>query len=52
MTQVFIKILASLITEKLFRELMAAGLELIINHTDTECDNKMLEPIIKALKGE
>lgn len=45
-------ILVSIATEKLFRELLAAGLEQVITHTDTKVDDAMLTPIIKALRGD
>lgn len=52
MAQLLMKILVSLATEKLFRELMANGLELVKSHTATDVDDKLLEPVIKALRGE
>ena len=48
MAQIIIKIIASLVTEKLFRELLANGLEVIIKHTDNDIDNQMVGPIVKA----
>lgn len=52
MAQVILKILASLVTEKLFREVMAGGLEILIESTDNTYDDKVIRPVIKALRGE
>jgi hypothetical protein len=52
LAQILMKIAVSLATEKVIRELLAAGLEQVKNHTDTKIDDEMLSPIIKALKGE
>lgn len=50
--QILFKIVMSLATEKVIRALLANGLEQVVNHTDSPVDNTMVEPIIKALRGE
>lgn len=50
--KILFNIIISLATEKLFRELIAVGLDQISKHTNTPVDNELLAPIIKALKGE
>ena len=53
--QVVLKILFNIIvglaTEKVFRALIATGLEQIKLHTDTKVDDAILEPIIAALRS-
>lgn len=44
------KIAFSLLTEALFKELAANSLEIIVDKTETDIDNKLLEPVIKALR--
>lgn len=48
--KILFNIIISLATEKLFRELIAAGLEQVINHTDTKVDDAMVRPIIDSLR--
>lgn len=50
--QLLLKIALSLATEKVARELIAAGLEQIKLHTENKIDDAVLEPVIKALRGE
>jgi hypothetical protein len=49
--KMLLNILIGICTEKLFRQLLAAGLEQVINHTDTTVDNALIEPVVKALRG-
>lgn len=49
---ILLKIFASLVTEKLFKEVMANGLEIVIKMTSTDIDNKLLQPVIDALRGK
>jgi hypothetical protein len=50
--QILFKILISLATEKVFRELIATGLDQITKHTNTPIDNEIAAPIIAALRGD
>lgn len=50
--QILVKIGMSLLTEAVIRQLLAAGLEQVVTHTDTQIDNEMLTPVIKALRGQ
>lgn len=52
MANIFIKIALSLMTESLIKALLANGLEVIKNKTETDIDNALLDPVIKALRGE
>jgi len=50
--QILMKLLLSLATEKVIRELVATGLDQITRHTATPVDDEMARPIIAALRGE
>lgn len=46
----FFAIAVSLVTEEVFKALIANALEEIAKCTETKIDNNMLAPIIKALR--
>ena len=50
--QLLMKIIISLASEKLLRELIAVGLDQIAKHTENKIDDEVLTPIVKCLRGE
>jgi len=50
--KILFNIIVSLATERVFRELLANGLDLIVASTTNKIDDKMAGPIIDALRGQ